>query len=314
MKTTIIVITNIETGKETLRVPAETRADGTLWAFPNSKPCPILLLSHLPDAAELKQKYLVAIKAGNLAAIAPEHIASLGQIGPFLVETAETHDSRMRPVWRAEAEAREREEAQTIEVYVSSRGWGDYAGITWRGPADRPTSEIAAECRALMAASNDVDEINQSDAALAEKIEKAKAVSVEKIAALKTLDEKKKTASAQRETDLAGLEVEEVEGHETDEGGKTKTYRITVKINGREWVFIDRNVFDFGRCVNPAYAIAPGHEDGGLGVMGKDGGAYWEDFFDGKGWDKVRDMEPDEARAFAAVVRYFGHATSSIRM
>lgn len=310
---TIAVITNTETGKES-RYPVTEREDGTLWANANSKPCPLLVLSHLPNAEALKSKYLSAIKSGQFDKINPEHFARFGKIGPFIIETAEDHSKRMRPIWEKKAKIRELEEAQTIEVYVSSRGWGDYSGITWRGNADRPTSEIAAECRALMAASNDVDEINQSDTALAEKIEKAKAVSIGKIAALKTIEEKKKTATAQREKELVGLEVKEVEEHETDEGGKTKTYRITVKINGREWVFIDRNVFDVGRCVNPAYAIATGHENGGLGVIGKDGGAYWEKFTHENGWEKAREMEPDEARAFKVVLSYYGHAKSLIRM
>lgn len=310
---TIAVITNTETGQES-RYPVVEREDGTLWANANSKPCPLLVLSHLPNAEALKCKYLSAIKSGQFDKINPEHFARFGKIGPFIIETAEDHSKRMRPIWEKKAKIRELEEAQTIEVYVSSRGWGDYSGITWRGNADRPTDEVASECRRMMAESNDVDDINQSDATLALKIEVAKAESAKKLAAIEKRDADKKSTEAQREKDIAGMEIEETEISETDEGGKTKAYRIIVSIGDKKWSFIDRNVFDFGRCVNPDYAIIPGHEPGGLGFIDSDGGAYWQEFTNGTGWEKAREMEPDEARAFKVVLSYFGHAKSLIRM
>jgi hypothetical protein len=63
----------------------------------------------------------------------------------------------------------------------------------------------------------------------------------------------------------------------TDEGGETKIAHHTVTLpNGSQFRFADRNVFDFGRVINPDYEIAPGIR-GGLR-----NGDVWETFISGE--------------------------------
>ena len=54
-------------------------------------------------------------------------------------------------------------EARTVKIYLSSRGWGDYSSLEWRGDITRPDSEILAEYRNLLTNGHDVDERNQTD-------------------------------------------------------------------------------------------------------------------------------------------------------
>lgn len=308
----IVVITDSRTNRQVMRIPAIEKPNGELWVGANSKnPHPITVISHLPDHLELREKYLAGLKSGNPDIIAPEHRARFGKIGPFIIETADE-------AWKngkARDEAIQRERANTMEVYVSPRGWGDYSPLIWRGPADRPTGQIMAECRKMIAESWDVDFANQSDEELAAKIEKAKTEAAERRAAIEKRDQERRAAADQRAADTAGMKIEQIAYADHDEGGKCTVYRISVQIGEKKYTFLDRNLFDVGRCVNPAYSVAPGMEPGGLGVLAHNGEpAHWEHFSSERGWTKTRDMESDEARAFAAVVNYYGHAGSQIRM
>jgi hypothetical protein len=65
-------------------------------------------------------------------------------------------------------------EARTIRVFLSSRGWGDYSSCEWVGDGTLPTAEIVKQCQSLLANGHDVDQPNQSEAELIEKIEKEK--------------------------------------------------------------------------------------------------------------------------------------------
>lgn len=50
-----------------------------------------------------------------------------------------------------------------------------------------------------------------------------------------------------------------------DEDGQVNAYIHSVTLsNGRTLQFSERNIFDFGRVINPNYAIAEGREKGGL--------------------------------------------------
>lgn len=99
----------------------------------------------------------------------------------------------------------------------------------------------------------------------------------------------------------------------TDEGGDTVEYIITVTcLNGKVFQFRDRNVFDFGRVINPMYVIQPG-VDGGLAST-EGGKACWLKFETPNGWEKARDMDEDEAVAYRAASVLGGNADSEIRM
>jgi hypothetical protein len=69
-----------------------------------------------------------------------------------------------------------------------------------------------------------------------------------------------------------------------DEGGKTVCIEHTITFaGGKTLQFSERNVFDFGRVINPMYAVAEGLEPGGLSSV-RDGVQVWESF----GVDKFR--------------------------
>ncbi len=63
-----------------------------------------------------------------------------------------------------------------------------------------------------------------------------------------------------------------------DEGGKTFCVEHTITCdNNRTLQFSERNIFDYGRVINPMYAVAPGLEPGGLCNV-RDGVRVWEHF------------------------------------
>jgi len=88
-----------------------------------------------------------------------------------------------------------------------------------------------------------------------------------------------------------------------DEGGKTKLIQHTLTLSdGSKLLFEERNVFDFGRVINPAYSIAEGKDPGGLPASDDKGTFYWNDFqpsrwallADGQ-WKEATDKERKEA-------------------
>lgn len=309
----IITITDTRKGMTSdpdYRAPVDIHTDGTCWVNPQY---PLVITKHLEDRETVFAKYKAAHAAGTLAKVAdPAHIARLGQMGPFLIEESADRDARVRAANANKPPA----EITTMEVHVSSRGWGDYNSIYWKGAANKPTDEIMAECRQLMAQSYDVDHINQTDEELAAKIEEARTELAEQNK--KNMDRyiARLAAEKQKAADLDGLDIQITKTSEVDEGGRATVYKIAITLNGKTWRFIDRNIFDVGRCINPDYAITPGSKPGGLGQL-NDSGAHWMDFqggANGKGWIKVRDMDPDEEHAYRVVERYLGHAGASIRM
>lgn len=196
------------------RLPVDLYSDGTLWVNPKY---PLVITKHLPNAKELIEKYSAALKAGNLPKVAdPAHIARLGLNGPMLVEEAGEYADRTRAARHAKYRAEEAARAalpvvEMIKVHVSTRGWGDYSCIYWSGPADKPTTEIMAECRQLMARAHDVDHRNQTDEELAARIEEARAELAQK-----------KAAKAAKEGKI--------------EEAKAKAKEIGEKIKIRSWV------------------------------------------------------------------------------
>jgi len=101
----------------------------------------------------------------------------------------------------------------------------------------------------------------------------------------------------------------------TDEGGKTKLYHHTVTCHsGTKFNFSERNVFDFGRVINPEYAVLPGERTGALFNI-IDGKYYWMLFDSGKGgWNKAREIVGDELIAYTAVDELGLYADQGTRM
>ena len=91
-------------------------------------------------------------------------------------------------------------------------------------------------------------------------------------------------------------------------------YRHKVVTNsGETFEFTERNIFDFGRVINPDYTIAEGVK-GGLIHRDDAGDLWWQDFKKNKGWFSVRKLSEGEVVAYNAVNVLGGFAHSGIRM
>ena len=99
-----------------------------------------------------------------------------------------------------------------------------------------------------------------------------------------------------------------------DEGGWTKIYYHLVTMADQTVLkFTDRNLFDVGRVINPAYSIKPGMEPGGLLLKSDDGTEMWW-FNAEEGWFPVRPLTENEHYAMLAIQKYHGHHDAKIRM
>lgn len=111
-------------------------------------------------------------------------------------------------------------------------------------------------------------------------------------------------------------EIKTTENSIEDEGGPTVEYFHVVTLkNGATYSFNDRNLFDVGRIINPAYQIAEGLRPGGICSLQDNGEYVWKTSA-GKeeGWSVVRPLTEDETYAFLAVANYCGHCNSEMRI
>ena len=107
--------------------------------------------------------------------------------------------------------------------------------------------------------------------------------------------------------------VETTEKTIYDEGGKTKQYtHILTTKEGKVFSFTDRNVFDFGRVINPAYEVVPGKK-GGIILSYQETLAFFDKFPD-KDTVPLRLLDKDEIAAYKLVVKFLGFAGSRFRM
>lgn len=107
-----------------------------------------------------------------------------------------------------------------------------------------------------------------------------------------------------KEKMLEGVQWNVKEYSERD-GGKTKSYKHTLVVNGEIFVFKERNLFDVGRVINPAYRISNEFSEGGIPSC-KDGKWIWLGLDDG--WKEVREMTENETKAFDIVRKYGKYA------
>jgi len=120
----------------------------------------------------------VDLSGGRRVAKLARQLAIPVPIRSALEAAIDDHQSR-----KTEIEARKAEEQRqckeletnTISVYLSSRGWGDYSPVEWSGDGRRPDVEILAECRHLLATGHDVDDPRQSDEQILTAIHNARA-------------------------------------------------------------------------------------------------------------------------------------------
>lgn len=227
---------------------------------------------------------------------------------------------RIRDRMEAEREA----EMRQGRIYLSSRGWGDFSPVEWVGDITRPAAEIEAECASRLAEANDVDTPLGTEE-IAAKVAEAKAAYADKIEAARQRAEARRRDEEERAA--AMRQVERWERRPVD--GNRRAWRHTVRVAGRDIRLVERNVPDFGRVVNPDYAVAPGREPGGL-AMPLDAGQTgplahydagraassklgWADYSDGA-WRIVRPLDAEEEVAFAVVSRWGATAGEGIIM
>lgn len=154
-----------------LTLPArniEERADGTLW----QKDIPILGITD----AEEKSKAVAAVKSKRYQDIPAAAFCKLGENenGLWIGTPEEWAKHPNRPQADEEQRLRDAQKAKIVSVRLSSRGWGDFSPVEWRGDITRPTTEILAECKGLLANGHDVDFPNRGDEEIIADIEKAR--------------------------------------------------------------------------------------------------------------------------------------------
>ena len=62
----------------------------------------------------------------------------------------------------------------TVTIYLSSRGWGDFSPLEWAGDIRKPDADIMDECKKLLQNGYDVDMPNIADDELINKINQAR--------------------------------------------------------------------------------------------------------------------------------------------
>lgn len=144
------------------------RADGTLW-------CGGVPILGITDPTQ-KAAAVTAIKKKQFDTIPAEAYVRFGENSNGLwagtAKDWETHPAKIeRDKKKAEHVAKDK---QIVSVELSSRGWGDYSPVVWRGDIMRPDAEILSECRAALTRGHDVDFANQSDADILAKISSAR--------------------------------------------------------------------------------------------------------------------------------------------
>ena len=116
----------------------------------------------------------------------------------------------------------------------------------------------------------------------------------------------KEIAEAEKEAMLDGVKWDVKTVQVRDEGGLTEEYEHTLRVEGETFSFLERNIFDFGRVINPM-------PQGGL-VQSNNGTFTVLSFQNDKGLFPVREMSAKEARAYQIVQKYGMFTRSPIRM
>lgn len=95
----------------------------------------------------------------------------------------------------------------------------------------------------------------------------------------------------------------------SDEGGNTKMYTHTFRIGGETLTYTERNIFDFGHVINPAYSVADGIT--GVVLINRDNTLYW---VGGDNWDSIRELTPAEVVCVTIITKYGKFARTWARM
>lgn len=144
------------------------KSDGTVWCSGN----PILGITD----PEVKAQAAKDIKAGHFDRIPADAFCRMGDNtnGLWLGDDDAWKSHPAKAAQEAEENRKAEIERRTVTIYLSSRGWGDYSPLEWRGDIMRPDNEILAECRDLLTNGYDVDFAKQTDDEILKKIAQAR--------------------------------------------------------------------------------------------------------------------------------------------
>lgn len=186
MKRTTMVVYRKSRGAVTMRLPAHMMSidkRGRVCGRDNM---------YLVLGEESDQTALAEWKSGAKTATAKRRAALADDLEPRGLKVARYGDNgdvvlmwddefEKSGLWRdyvsrleADRKRREELEAKTVTIGLVTRGWGDYGMVSWRGDITRPTHEIAAECRAVLARDTGKDR-DMTDAEIAQEVAAAKA-------------------------------------------------------------------------------------------------------------------------------------------
>ena len=168
------VLRIVRDGQVKLTLPGPSvsiKANGTIW----SQGIPVLAVP-----PEKKSEMAKLVKAGEYNKIPSEYYTHLGDNANGLWagddKSWDAHPAKIASeiIENAQRKTREIEEKKIVTICLSSRGWGDYSSLDWKGDITRPDAEIISECQRALVAGHDVDKHNQSDADILKLIQDAR--------------------------------------------------------------------------------------------------------------------------------------------
>jgi len=147
---------------------AQIKTDGTIWYHD----LPILGITD----PEIKAKVAADLKAKRYDRIPADAWVRLGYndngVWAGDDEAWAAHPAKL--VKDTQDAIKREQERKQVTIYLSSCGWGDYSPVEWIGDITRPDAEILAECKTGLATGYDVDQLNQTDTEILDKITTAR--------------------------------------------------------------------------------------------------------------------------------------------
>lgn len=124
-------------------------------------------------------------------------------------------------------------------------------------------------------------------------------------------DQRRRTFEAQLEVRVTGR-IHEAGGEGPGSETTGETVEVRDRATGETLRFAVRNIFDFGRVINPLYSIAPGRTSG---ITNRDdaGRYYWMSFEGDQGWQRVRDLTAIETAAIQ-YLQEFSSVAEEVRL
>ena len=150
--------------KLTIPGPSVKIKNGNIWVEGNP-------LFGINDPAE-KVRIAGAIRAGKWDEIPADAYTHIGDNpnGLWAGDEIDFENHPANALKKQKAMEKAEEDKKQKTIYLSSRGWGDFSPVEWRGDITRAENEILAECKSLLKKGYDVDHPNQADGDLLQKI------------------------------------------------------------------------------------------------------------------------------------------------